>query len=118
VWNWKAHVKYIVEVVIKEKRDLAKKYLNKHGSYTDADLDMETLVYYNGANYHYLVWDEVKKKWRVNENVLCDPEQSNTGWDLKDAPNKNKTLQQLKAGEGAAPKYTGRCYAEHIKNHQ
>lgn len=118
VWNWKAHVEYIIEVVIKEKRGLAKKYLDKHGAYSDEDLDMETLVYYNGANFHYLVWDETKKKWRVNENVLCDPEQSNKGWDMRDAKNQNKTLLQLRAKEGAAPKYTGRCYADHIKNHQ
>jgi hypothetical protein len=118
VWSWKAHVKYIVELVIKQKHELAKKYLDKHGNYTVEDLEMETLVHYNGANYHYLVWEESKKKWVKDERVLCDPDQSNTGWDLYDAENKDKTLQQLRANEGAAPKYTGRCYAEHVKNHQ
>jgi hypothetical protein len=83
VWNWKMHVKYIVAVVIKEKRSAAKKYLDAHGGYSEEDLDMETLVFYNGANYHYLVWDAGQKKWRENKEVLCDPEQSNSGWDLK-----------------------------------
>jgi hypothetical protein len=118
VWSWRAHVKYIIELVIKEKRALAKKYLDKHGSYSNEDLDMETLVHYNGANYHYLVWNKSEKKWMENDRVLCDPEQSNTGWDLDDTENKNKTLQQLRANEGAKPKYTGRCYAKHIKDHQ
>jgi hypothetical protein len=118
VWSWKAHVKYIVELVVNEKRALAKEYLDKHGNYNNEDLDMETLVYYNGANYHYLVWNGGGKKWVVNDRILCDPEQSNAGWNMEKAENKGKTLQQLRSKEGAAPKYTGRCYAEHIKNHQ
>jgi hypothetical protein len=118
IWNWKRHIKYIVEVVINEKRGLAKKYLDKHGNYSNEDLEMETLVHYNGADYHYLVWDGAKRKWIENNRVLCDPEKSNTGWDLAEVANKNKTLQQLRGNEGGAPKYTGRCYAEHVKNHQ
>lgn len=118
IWNWKKHVEYIVTVVIKEKRDLAKKYLNGHGGYTEDDLDMETLVYYNGANYHYLIWDYRAKKWKENSNILCDPEQSNTGWDVSHEASRNKTIDQLRKGEGGKPKYTGRCYAEHIRKHQ
>ena len=115
-WNWKAHIRYIVTRVIKDKRALAKSYLDKHGSYTDDDLDMETLVYYNGANYHYLVWDNSSRKWVENKNVLCDPEQSNSGWDLTSNNNKGKSVAQLRKGEGDKPKYTGRCYAEHIRD--
>jgi hypothetical protein len=118
VWNWKEHVKYIVTVVIKEKRSAAKKYLDKYGGYTKDDLDTETLVYYNGANYHYLVWDSTQKKWQENKDILCDSEQSNSGWDIKKAANKEKSLTQLRNGEGGNPVYTGRCYAEHIKNSQ
>lgn len=116
VWNWKEHIKYIVTIVLKEKRAFAKAYLDKHSGYTNDDLDTETLVHYNGANYHYLVWDTESKKWTKNNSVLCDPEQSNTGWDMSTAGNQNKSLVQLRAGEGNKPKYTGRCYAEHIKN--
>jgi hypothetical protein len=117
-WNWKEHIAYIVTTVIKAKRALAKKYLDEHGNYTDDDLDMETLVFYNGANYHYLIWDKLAKKWQQNKDVICDPDQSNTGWDLSRAANKNKSVEELRNGEGSKPKYTGRCYAEHIKNHQ
>lgn len=113
VWNWKKHVEYIATKVLVEKRQMAKDYLDKHKNYTDEDWDTETLVYYNGANFHYLVWDG--KKWVKNENVRCDPQQSNKGWDLSQPENKNKTIDELRAGKGTAPKYTGRCYAEHIK---
>jgi len=118
VWNWRAHIKYILTEVIKEKRLFAKDYLNKYGNYTDEDLDIETLVFYNGANYHYLVWDSKGKKWIENEQVLCDPDQSNTGWDMTSGSNKGKSIAQLRKGEGDKPKYTGRCYAEHIKNQE
>lgn len=118
VWNWKKHVRYIVAKVIHEKRQSAKKYLDKHGAYTEDDLDMETLVYYNGANYHYLIWDGKDGKWIRNEQVLCDPQESNKGWDMMQVSNKNKTIDQLRHGEGDKPKYTGRCYAEHVKNSQ
>lgn len=118
VWNWKKHVDYIVTKVIHEKRQSAKKYLDKHGMYTDDDLDMETLVFYNGANYHYLVWDGKLGKWVRNDSVLCDPAESNKGWDMNETSNKGKTVEQLRHGDGEKPKYTGRCYAEHVKNNQ
>jgi hypothetical protein len=118
VWNWKKHVFYIVTVVIKAKRALAKKYLDAHGDYTDDDLDMETLVFYNGANYHYLIWDHASKKWHENFDVLCDPEQSNKGWDVSQESNRKMTIDELRKGLGGKPKYTGRCYAEHIKKIQ
>jgi hypothetical protein len=117
-WSWKEHIRYIVTVVIKEKRKKAKKYLDERGGYTDDDLDMETLVYYNGAKHHYLVWNGATSKWEVNNEVLCDPNQSNTGWKISSTENKGKTLEQLRKGEGSKPSYTGRCYAEHIKKNQ
>ncbi len=49
-------------------------------------------------------------------SVLCDPDQSNTGWDMATQENKGKTLKQLRDGDGTTPKYTGRCYAKHIKD--
>jgi hypothetical protein len=118
VWNWKAHVKYIVMTVIKEKRASSKRYLDHHGNYADEDWDMEALAYYNGANYNYFVWNSSEKRWQVNPDVLCDPDQSNAGWDISSTGNKNLTLAQLRAGEGEKPIYTGRCYAEHVKNNQ
>ena len=61
-WNWKKHIEYIVTIVIKGKRSLAKKYLEAHSPYSDEELDLETLVFYNGANSHYLVWNDTQKK--------------------------------------------------------
>jgi hypothetical protein len=116
VWDWKKHVKYIVTQVIKEKRAAAKKYLDTHGSYNDEQLNLETLVYYNGANFHYYVWDSSAKKWIENSDVLCDPDQSNTGWNMSLVENKGKSLKDLRDGKGTKPVYTGRCYAEHINN--
>lgn len=116
IWSWKKHVNYILTVVIKGKRAAAKKYLSKYGPYNDDELDMETLVHYNGANDHYLIWDEEAKKWKVNDVILCDPQQSNKGWDMEDKDNEGKSLTELRKGKGAKPRYTGRCYAEHIKN--
>jgi hypothetical protein len=118
VWNWREHIKYIITVVIDEKRESAKTYLGRHGHYSLDDLDTETLVFYNGANHHYLVWDANSKTWTKNETVICDPEQSNKGWYLKNSGNKNKSLEELKDGKGDRPIYTGRCYAEHIKKNQ
>lgn len=120
VWNWKKHVKYIIESVIAEKRRFAKSYLegyDKEATKNEEVYDTETLVYYNGATDHYYVWDANAKKWVKNENVVCDPLQSNTGWRVTHEDNKGKTLEQLRAGQGTKPRYTGRCYAEHIKNH-
>jgi hypothetical protein len=116
VWNWKKHVKYIVETVIAEKRGFAKDYLSKHKPYTDEHLDTETLVYYNGANHHYYVWNVQDKKWVVNDEVVCDPDQSNKGWKVTGLKAEEKTVDKLRKSEDLKPTYTGRCYAEHIKN--
>lgn len=116
VWNWKKHVAHIINAALPEKRTMAKKlHLDKHGSYGQEELDAEILVYYNGAIHHYYVWEVTQKKWIVNEAVLCDPQESNKGWELSDIKNKEKTLLELRDGDGSKPKYTGRCYAEHIK---
>jgi hypothetical protein len=115
-WHWKEHVKYIITKVLKEKRNRAMEYLNAHGNYTDEDLDTETLVYYNGAKHHYLVWNSSNRKWEENKAVICDPNQSNAGWDISLAVNMNKTVEELQKGEGSELTYTGRCYAAHIKN--
>ena len=114
-WNWRKHVEYIVCTVLPEKVSLAKKYLKSH-DYSDDVLDMETLVYYNGANHHYHVWSDSTKAWVVNNEVVCDPKQSNMGWNTSIKCNENKTLEDLRNGKGSKPVYTGRCYAEHVKS--
>lgn len=115
VWNWRKHVEYVVCKVLPEKIELAKKYLKSH-PYSDEVLDMESLVYYNGANRHYYVWSDLEKAWVVNDGVLCDPRESNKGWDMTADGNKGLTLEDLRGGKGAKPMYTGKCYAEHVKS--
>jgi hypothetical protein len=74
------------------------------------------LVFYNGANHHYYVWDAKTNAWTVNSDVLCDPSQSNSGRDVSKPSNAGKSLEELRAGKGTKPIYTGRCYAEHVKS--
>lgn len=116
VWDWKRHTKYIVTSVVAGKRAQAKRYLDKHGNYTDEHLEAETLVFYNGANHHYYVWDTKTSAWIANPNVLCDPAQSNSGWDMSKASNADKNLEELRAGKGTKVIYTGKCYAEHVQS--
>jgi predicted SAM-dependent methyltransferase len=49
--------------------------------------------------------------------TIGDPEQSNKGWIITEEK-KDKILRKLQDGQGRKPFYTGRCYAEHIKNTQ
>ena len=83
-------------------------------------LDLETLVPYNGVakQQRYHNWDTTEKKWVVNDEVICDPDQSNKGWLTTEKGNEKKTLPELQKDKTAKPFYTGRCYAEHIKNAQ
>jgi len=118
IWNWKEHVKEMLDKRISIARKTAKNYLDKHPGYSQNELDLETLAAYNGIpkKQRYHVWNEKEKKWQVNDNVICDPEQSNKGWIMTESQNTGKTLEELKKDNKTSPIYTGRCYAEHIKN--
>ncbi len=120
IWNWKSHINEVVKKRIPIARTTAKNYLDKHPGYTQDQLDLETLAAYNGIpkKQRYHNWSETEKKWVVNNNVLCDPDQSNKGWISTEEENKNKTIPELKSNNKSKPIYTGRCYAEHIKNNQ
>lgn len=118
VWSWKKHVTHIINTALPEKRTTAKKYLDSHPGYTSDMFDLETLAAYNGTpkKQRYHNWDMTEKKWVINKNVVCDPSQSNTGWLMTENSNKGKKLNELQSDKDAKPFYTGRCYAEHIKN--
>lgn len=120
IWNWKSHVSEVVQKRIPSARTTAKNYLDKHPGYTQEQCDLETLAAYNGIpkKQRYHNWNETDKKWVVNENVVCDPDQSNKGWIMTEDANKEKKLPDLKSNKESKPIYTGRCYAEHIKNNQ
>lgn len=120
IWNWKAHIKEIMLNRIPSARKTAKKHLDKHPGYSQTVCDNETLAAYNGIpqNQWYHNWDDETKQWVVNTNVICDPNQSNKGWNMTKEENKDKTLKELQKDKKAKPFYTGRCYAEHIVNTQ
>lgn len=116
-WSWKEHVKVIMNVFLPDKRSRAKKYLSQSGqtpnSYTQEQYDIETMAFYNGAGRFY-EWDASTKKWIENDGAICDPS-SNRSWDK--AKNPNMSLQEL-LKSNVKPKYTGHCYAKHIKETQ
>lgn len=116
VWNWKAHVKHVVTSFVKDLRKKSDRYFSSHPGGTEDQIDAETLVFYNGANHHYYVWSESSKSWVVNVNVVCDPTQSNKGWNVVDKKNQGLSLADLQGHKGSAAVYTGRCYAEHVQN--
>lgn len=120
IWNWKSQIKELLSKRIPTARSIAKNYLDKHPGYTQDQLDLETLAAYNGVpkNQRYHNWDEKEKKWVVNQNVTCDPDQSNKGWIMTDKENKDKDIDGLRKNKESKPIYTGRCYAEHIKRTQ
>lgn len=120
VWSWKKHVAEMINRRVPAARNIAKIYLDKHKGYSQEVYDLETLAAYNGIpeKQRYHNWDEKNKLWVVNDHVICDPEKSNTGWNLDRKENIETTLDGLKGDKDSKPFYTGRCYAEHIKNTQ
>ena len=123
-WNWKENVK-AGKTIYLDKKDKAKKYLDKHGSYTEEQLQMETWSRYNGSIYYE--WDAKNKQWN-SKSMICDPEAANIGWDPNVELNKDKTAEELrerdidtykkgkKRGKEHPWVYTGVCYANHVNN--
>lgn len=124
-WNWKKNIEGGSDIY-KKKRKAAKTHLDKHGNYTEDQLQMETWSLYNGGYYHE--WDTQNKTW-VARNFVCDEKVPNIGWNQDNELNKNKTSKELrerdkdqfKLGKSGQSKnahpwsYTGVCYAQHIE---
>ena len=124
-WNWRENVKAGV-ALYQQKQALAKAHLSQQGrTYTVEQLRLETWTRWNGGSYY--VWDATGKAWKRNENLLCDTETGNIGWDMTMAENKGKTETELHDRDEASyanPKknkkaenkwrYTGVCYADHV----
>lgn len=110
-WNWKEHVKTVMNIFLPDKRERAKTYLGKHGksSYTKEQYDIETTAFYNGAG-RYHIWKSKENKWVEDNTTICDPE-SNRSWIKLENP--GKTAKEL-LKNGTKPEYTGHCYAKHI----
>ncbi|WP_082582687.1 hypothetical protein [Frateuria sp. Soil773] len=123
VWNWKENVKGGCSLY-QQKQKAAKAHLGQSKrTYTDEQLKLETWSRWNGGSYH--VWDDKTKQWVRNDNILCDTETGNIGWDMTKEDNKDKTeadLHKRDKGEYKKPPakkdrkwtYTGICYADHL----
>jgi hypothetical protein len=124
VWNWKENIKGGTSLY-KQKQQLAKAYLSqKQRKYTDEQLKLETWSRWNGGAYH--AWSDKSNSWVRNENILCDSNTGNIGWDMSLPENSGSTEKSLhnrdkqsytnpknKADKNKW-KYTGICYADHL----
>jgi len=125
VWNWKENIKAGAKLY-QEKQKAARSYLGQKGrTYTADQLKLETWSRWNGGVYH--VWDEKNNAWVRNQNILCDTQTGNIGWDLTDAENSGKDENELRERdkstygnpkkdkkEGNKWRYSGICYADHV----
>lgn len=125
VWSWKENI-VVGSELYKKKRKLAENYLGKDGrTYTEEQLQHETYSLWNGGHYHK--WDADKNEWVRKENILCDSQTGNIGWDMSKTANSGHTESELhnrdkdsyKLGSKGKTKehewfYTGVCYADHV----
>jgi hypothetical protein len=127
IWSWKENVNAGLKLY-QGKRTEAEGYLKKKGadSFTEEQLQLETFTRYNGGVYHE--WDATKK-WVRKQNVLCDDQTGNIGWNTKTEANTEKSETELhkrdvetykKGKSGQSDKhpwiYTGVCYADHVSD--
>lgn len=126
VWSWKENLDGGIKLMDGKKKE-AKAMLDKHGaeSYTEEMLDLETLARWNGGSYHE--WNATTKKWQREDEIMCDTQTDNIGWNMTATSNKGKMEKELrerdvneyakmKAGQTEKHPwtYTGVCYADHL----
>jgi len=125
VWSWKANIDAGVSLY-QTKQRAAKTYLGQSKrTYTPEQLKLETWSRWNGGPYHR--WDDKTKAWVRNDDLLCDTETGNIGWNMTDKDNSGQTEDDLhdrdvksysnpKKNKGPDNKwmYTGVCYADHL----
>lgn len=123
VWNWKKNID-AGSSLYKEKRDTAKRYLGRNErTYTEDELEHETFSLWNGGHYYH--WDAVHNQWVRKENILCDTETTNIGWNTNNQNNANMTENALRERDREMYRraeknadhpwmYSGVCYADHI----
>ncbi|MFH5071469.1 hypothetical protein ACHHY8_24570 [Enterobacter cloacae complex sp. 2024EL-00215] len=125
VWSWKENILGGASLY-RQKRREAENYLGAQGrTYTEEQLQHETFSRWNGGSYH--VWDEPQHQWARRNNILCDTQTGNIGWDTTNPANANRTEDELhNRDQGQYPdgthgqnnehpwRYTGVCYADHI----
>ena len=124
-WNWKENLKAGAKLYQAKQKE-ARSYLSHGGrTFTDEQLRLETWSRWNGGAYH--VWDQDRKAWVRNDDMLCDTQTGNIGWDMTADANTGKTASALherdresysnpkkNKTEDNQWKYSGECYADHV----
>ena len=59
-WNWRQNIS-LGQNIISDKRNAARRYLDKHPFYDDDMLLRETIQRYNGGRYYQ--WDDINMEW-------------------------------------------------------
>jgi hypothetical protein len=126
IWSWKENIDAAIKL-IDEKKKVAKKWLDKHGAYTQDMLDTETISRWNGGNYYEWSDKPDPGKWDRKKEILCDTKTGNIGWDTDIDANKDQTeddlrkrdkgeYNKMKKGQTAEHPwtYSGVCYADHV----
>ncbi|EDW1644260.1 hypothetical protein EK69_004571 [Salmonella enterica subsp. enterica] len=125
VWSWKENILGGASLY-QQKRQEAENYLGAQGrTYTEDQLQHETVSRWNGGSYH--IWDETQHQWIRKDNILCDSQTGNIGWDMNNPANADRTENELhnrdqeqypdgtRGQNNEHPwRYTGVCYADHI----
>lgn len=126
IWSWKENIDAAIELIDKKKQ-IAKDWLDRHGTYTQDMLDTETVSLWNGGHYYQWYATPAPGRWDRDKKILCDTKTGNIGWDTSGEANKDKTESDLRdrdKGEYNKMKkgqttehpwtYSGVCYADHI----
>ena len=93
VWSWKENI-HGGTALYQQKQKLAKTYLGQSGrTYTTEQLKLETWSRWTGGGYHK--WDAATKAWTRNDDMLCDTQTGNIGWDMTDPDNAGMTEDEL-----------------------
>ncbi|HAU4370991.1 TPA: hypothetical protein F6W26_24190 [Citrobacter amalonaticus] len=127
IWNWKENILGGASLY-RQKRNEAENYLGSNNrTYTEEQLQHETFSRWNGGSYY--IWNERQHDWIRRNNILCDSQTGNIGWDMNNPTNENRTEDELHDRDNAQYpqgnsgqndehqwRYTGICYADHILN--
>lgn len=122
-WSWKGNIAAGCRLYQEKQRD-AKRFLGGAGrTYTEEQLKLETWSRWNGGAYHE--WNAAVGQWQRRDEILCDRQTGNIGWNMERATNKGQTEAALRSRDkleyrNPPPKdkrrwdYTGVCYADHV----
>jgi len=120
-WDWRRNLDGGLALYARKKAKAIEWLSRDDRSYTDEQLEYETVSLWNGGNYH--TWDAKAGAWVRRSDVMCDTATGNIGWNMKKAENAGQSEADLrerdKGGYNAHTKdsswgYFGVCYADHL----